>query len=260
MISAKTVAVAAMLALAGGSAAQKKTDEEQRIGELIEQLKDPQAHQDAARELVRLEAESVEPRLLGVINHRAAAQDWNEVVLLSRTLLQVGLRDAHSPPFLNAPPILNKGRLIATLERHGFDFDQKYMISTHGQVFPVAPVEEGVFYFAAPGVLVRRFRLDKERVVFDLAFLVWQSKDPTAAKEAAMVLGALGSTAAGAIRTLIHASATSKAFNAQEAISALGMIGPVAKDAIPTLEKLTEHEDPQIAERAKAALRQVRER
>ncbi len=36
-----------------------------------------------------------------------------------------------------------------------------------------------------------------------------------------------------------------------------GMIGPAAKDAIPTLEKLTEHEDPQIAERAKAALRQI---
>ncbi len=30
--------------------------------------------------------------------------------------------------------------------------------------------------------------------------------------------------------------------------------------AIPTLEKLTEHEDPQIAARAKAALRQVRGR
>ncbi len=39
-----------------------------------------------------------------------------------------------------------------------------------------------------------------------------------------------------------------------------GMIGPAAKDAIPTLEKLTEHADPQIAERAKAALRQVRGR
>ena len=31
-----------------------------------------------------------------------------------------------------------------------------------------------------------------------------------------------------------------------------------AKEAIPVLEKLTEHEDPQIAERAKAALRQIR--
>ena len=38
------------------------------------------------------------------------------------------------------------------------------------------------------------------------------------------------------------------------------MIGAAAKDAIPTLEKLTEHEDRQIAERAKAALRQVRGR
>ncbi len=46
----------------------------------------------------------------------------------------------------------------------------------------------------------------------------------------------------------------------QEIITALGMIGPAAKDAIPTLEKLTEHDDPQIAERAKAALRQVRGR
>ncbi len=40
--------------------------------------------------------------------------------------------------------------------------------------------------------------------------------------------------------------------------TALGMIGPAAKEAIPTLEKLTEHDDPQIAERAKAALRQIR--
>ncbi len=45
---------------------------------------------------------------------------------------------------------------------------------------------------------------------------------------------------------------------AREAITALGMIGPAAKAAIPTLEKLTQHADPQIAERAKAALRQVR--
>ena len=44
------------------------------------------------------------------------------------------------------------------------------------------------------------------------------------------------------------------------AIAELGKIGPAAKDAIPTLEKLTEHDDRQIAERAKAALRQVRGR
>ena len=45
---------------------------------------------------------------------------------------------------------------------------------------------------------------------------------------------------------------------AEVAATSVGMIGPAAKDAIPTLEKL-EDDDPQIAERAKAALRQVRD-
>ncbi len=36
--------------------------------------------------------------------------------------------------------------------------------------------------------------------------------------------------------------------------------GRAEANAIPTLERLTEHADPQIAERAKAALRQVRGR
>ena len=44
----------------------------------------------------------------------------------------------------------------------------------------------------------------------------------------------------------------------REAITALGVIGPEASEAIPTLEKLSEHEDKQIAERAKAALRGIR--
>ncbi len=43
-------------------------------------------------------------------------------------------------------------------------------------------------------------------------------------------------------------------------ILALAANGLSARHAIPFLEKLTEHEDPQIAERAKAALRQVRGR
>ena len=44
----------------------------------------------------------------------------------------------------------------------------------------------------------------------------------------------------------------------REAITALGMLGTEAKDAIPRLEILASHEDAQIAERAKAALRQIR--
>ena len=47
---------------------------------------------------------------------------------------------------------------------------------------------------------------------------------------------------------------------AREAVTALGMIGPAAKDAIPALEKLTDHKDKQIVERAKVALRQITEK
>ncbi len=60
------------------------------------------------------------------------------------------------------------------------------------------------------------------------------------------------------VHILVAALGDSDVVVAREAITALGMIGPAAKDAIPTLERLAEHEDRQIAERAKAALRQVR--
>ena len=48
-----------------------------------------------------------------------------------------------------------------------------------------------------------------------------------------------------------------KAMADNDHTTALGILGPPAKEAIPALEKLAEHEAPQIAERAKAALRQV---
>ncbi len=71
----------------------------------------------------------------------------------------------------------------------------------------------------------------------------------------------LGSSAVvEAVPELVAAARSENTPLASEAITALGMIGPAAKEAIPTLEKLTEHDDPQIAERAKAALRQVRGR
>ena len=44
----------------------------------------------------------------------------------------------------------------------------------------------------------------------------------------------------------------------REVVTALGMIGPNAKEAISVLETLTEQDDRQIAERAKAALRQIK--
>ena len=64
------------------------------------------------------------------------------------------------------------------------------------------------------------------------------------------------------------ASQTQNLVVARESVTALGILGSSIVDweaaahwlsiAIPALERLTKHEDPQIAERAKAALRQVR--
>ena len=64
------------------------------------------------------------------------------------------------------------------------------------------------------------------------------------------------------------ASQTQDLVVARESVTALGILGSSIVDweaaahwlstAIPALERLTKHEDPQIAERAKAALRQIR--
>jgi hypothetical protein len=78
--------------------------------------------------------------------------------------------------------------------------------------------------------------------------------------EAVVFLGGLGDQAKLAVPQLMQVLGDKSARIRLEAITALGMIGPAAKDAIPTLEKLTEHEDRQTAERARAALRQVRGR
>ncbi len=76
---------------------------------------------------------------------------------------------------------------------------------------------------------------------------------------AALDLGQLQDLAEKIVPHLLEELTDEDVRVAREAITALGMIGPAAKEAIPTLEKLTEHDDRQIAERAKAALRQVRD-
>ncbi len=84
--------------------------------------------------------------------------------------------------------------------------------------------------------------------------------DRVARNRHALMLGQMKSTATVVVPRLIEELGDQDTRLVQETITALGMIGPAARDAIPTLEKLTEHPDPQIAERAKAALRQVRGR
>ena len=89
-------------------------------------------------------------------------------------------------------------------------------------------------------------------------YLVQCKPNPAEALRAIVTLGQAGH-ATGAVPYLLEIlEGDGDARLLAEVITALGMIGPSAKDAIPTLENLTEHRDPQIAERAKAALRQVR--
>ncbi len=68
----------------------------------------------------------------------------------------------------------------------------------------------------------------------------------------------IGPQDADAVPALLRAAEDRDSTVAHEAITTLGVIGPPARGAIHTLEKLSNHTDPQIAERAKAALRQVR--
>jgi HEAT repeat protein len=78
--------------------------------------------------------------------------------------------------------------------------------------------------------------------------------------ESVKSLGALGTASPLGISSLLKVANNTreKAATRYEAITTLGMIGPLAAPAIFVLRTLTKHDDPQIAERAKAALRQIR--
>ena len=76
--------------------------------------------------------------------------------------------------------------------------------------------------------------------------------------DAAMVLGGFGTRGEGVVPQLLQALGDGEERVVAEAITALGMIGPAARDAIAMLEKLSQHENPQIAERAKAALGHIK--
>ena len=89
-------------------------------------------------------------------------------------------------------------------------------------------------------------------------YLMLQDPDPEARLRTVFFLGQQGPAAAAAVRYLRQLLKGSSPRVRGEAITALGMIGPAAKEATPALEKLIDHEDKQIAERAKAALRQIR--
>ncbi len=72
-----------------------------------------------------------------------------------------------------------------------------------------------------------------------------------------MALRAQGERAKDAVPDLVKALDDPSLLVVREVITTLGIIGPFSKMALPRLEKLKEHEDRQIRERAKAVLRQV---
>lgn len=90
------------------------------------------------------------------------------------------------------------------------------------------------------------------------AYLLTHDLDIGVRRESATRLGILAEGNVESLPALLTATRDRNSSVVREAITALGMFGPRAEKAIPTLEGLTGHEDPQIAERAKAALRQIR--
>ena len=82
--------------------------------------------------------------------------------------------------------------------------------------------------------------------------------DVAARRAAVGALHRYAEAAVAVLPELLGALLDEDQFVVREAITALGLIGPGAKDTIPDLEELTTNEDRQIAERARAALRQIR--
>jgi HEAT repeat protein len=77
-------------------------------------------------------------------------------------------------------------------------------------------------------------------------------------REAAIALGRVGEEAKFATPTLLKGLSDNSVPVVREVVLALGKMGTAATPAIPVMEKLAAHDDPQIRERAKAALRQIR--
>lgn len=84
-----------------------------------------------------------------------------------------------------------------------------------------------------------------------------QSRDSERRIVAAMALGRQGALGAEALTPLIRMTSDPDPRVAGEAITALGMIGPAAARASARLRTLSEHDNAQIAQRAKVALRQI---
>jgi hypothetical protein len=101
---------------------------------------------------------------------------------------------------------------------------------------------------------------DDPRVAVAHGYQLRRHPDARTRWKAAMALGRCGAAAAPAVPDLLAAISDEDedVRVIREAVTTLGMVGPKAADAVPILETLTQHENRQIAARAKAALRQIK--
>ena len=266
MISAKPVVVVAVLALAGSAVAQEQANAQEQASErsalpsAMELLREVSRQRPQANNLastieilsvldVKLQAELAkldETRRLRLLRARESswwAGLWHQSLnIVAWDYKSIRNDDANVPLammqllLLSHMPCSDVGYSLAR-------FGKYQALSQHG-------------YADLADALLLAAETPRESALGHLHKL--HHGDERARIRAAIFLGQQQELAPDIVPHLVEELSNDNTRVVQEAITALGMLGPAARDALPTLEKLTEHEDRQIAERAKAALRQIR--
>ena len=267
MISAKPMAVVTLLALAGGAVAQEKVDEQRTLPRAIELLDDLPRHElrDPMRDLIQFmrahhtfrakrarRSRSSVVGGVGIAEGAGSAEAWS-----ARD--ELGYRRAWHE--FQSALALDYKRIRQEGGSPSIPMMQLLLLAVLKCANPDAPFLEALTKEERSDLadaLLLVAETQEESLLAHLYKL--HEGDTTDRIRRALLLGQMKDLATDVTPHLIEELAEKDRRVVQEAITALGMIGPAAKDAIPTLEKLTEHEDPQIAQRAKAALRQVRGR
>ena len=286
MISAKPMAMVAMLALAGAAVAQEKADDVVMVassdvaGQLLQNLLEYELRYDVVVKLSTLERARAE---VGVARTKRAdllgigRRKLSGIEAVAKRIRLVPAEAAHDQALMNL-------RIVWQMFQVALAADY---LTIPGEEFPApAPMMQLILlhrirvagvadiattrlllssgdvllheddYAAVADALISATGTPEESVFGHIYRL--HKGDTDTRIHSALILGQMRDPATDVVPHLVVGLADEDMRLVQEAITALGMIGPAAKDAIPMLERLTEHENPQIAERAKAALRQVR--
>ncbi len=270
MIPAKPMAMVAMLALAGVVVAQEKDEEQRTLPSALELLEEFSRYyqlQDPTYSLimaVRLRDSAFRrqqgagiPRVSGIAWERFTEQGQarEKRLILAEWELRRAWHDLLSALVLDYTRIRQEGGSAP------IPMMQLLLLGSATWANPDAPFlrviskEEGSTLADA---LLAVSKTPEDSLLGHIYKL--HEGDSVSRNRHALILAQMKSAATVVVPRLIEELMDQDMRVVQETITALGMIGPAAKDAIPALEKLTEHDDRQIAERAKAALRQIRGR